>query len=106
MGNLYSVRLANIHFWLALAGTILYIVALWGAGVSQGVLWLSLDDLGELRYSFTEVMAAMKPYYLLRLVAGILFFIGTLLMIYNFSKTIVGRRTIAVRPPIESLAAA
>ena len=103
-GNLYSVRLANIHFWLALAGTILYIVALWGAGVSQGVLCLSLDDLGELRYSFTEVMAAMKPYYLLRLVAGILFFIGTLLMIYNFSKTIVGRRTIAVRPPAESLA--
>ncbi len=68
------------------------------------MLWLSLDDLGELRYSFTEVMAAMKPYYLLRLVAGILFFIGTLLMIYNFSKTIVGRRTIAVRPPAESLA--
>ncbi len=101
--NLYSVRLANVHFWLALAGTILYVVALWGAGVSQGVLWLSLDDLGELRYSFTEVMAAMNPYYLLRLVAGILFLLGTILMTYNFLKTIAGRRTIAVRPPSESL---
>ncbi len=104
--NLYSVRLANVHFWLALAGTILYIVALWGAGVSQGVLWLSLDDLGELRYSFIEIMAAMNPYYLLRLVAGILFLIGTLLMTYNFLKTIAGRRTIAVRPPATSLATA
>ena len=44
---LYSVRLANIHFWLALAGTMLYVLAMWGAGVSQGVLWLSLDELGE-----------------------------------------------------------
>ena len=104
--KLYSVRLANIHFWLALAGTILYIVALWGAGVSQGVLWLSLDDLGELRYSFTEVMAAMNPYYLLRLVAGVIFLIGALLMYYNFFRTIIGRRTIAVRPPIIAEAAA
>jgi cytochrome c oxidase cbb3-type subunit 1 len=84
----------------------LYIVALWGAGVSQGVLWLSLDDLGELRYSFVEVMAAMNPYYLLRLVAGILFLLGTILMTYNFLKTIAGRRTIAVRPPAQSRVAA
>ncbi len=97
--KLYSVRLANIHFWLALAGTILYIVALWGAGISQGVLWLSLDDLGELRYSFTEIMAAMNPYYLLRFVAGAIFLLGAILMYYNFFRTILGRRTVAVRPP-------
>ena len=101
--NLYSVRLANLHFWLALAGTILYIIALWGAGISQGVLWLSLDGLGELRYSFTEIMAAMNPYYLLRLVAGVLFLTGTILMTYNFLQTIAGRRTIAVRPPTRAL---
>jgi cytochrome c oxidase cbb3-type subunit 1 len=99
--KLYSVRLANIHFWLALTGTILYIVAMWGAGVSQGVLWLSLDQIGELSYSFTEIMAAMNPYYLLRFVAGLIFLVGALLMAFNFSMTIVGRRTIAVRPPLE-----
>ncbi len=104
--ELYSVRLANLHFWLALAGTMLYIVAMWGAGISQGVLWLSLDELGELRYSFTEIMAAMGPYYLLRFVAGLLFLFGTLLMAYNFINTIIGRRTIAVRPPIVSEAVA
>lgn len=104
--KLYSVRLANIHFWMALAGTILYIVAMWGAGVSQGVLWLALDQIGELRYSFTDIMAAMNPYYLLRFIAGLIFLLGAMLMAFNFSMTIIGRRTIAVRPPMltESMA--
>ena len=98
--KLYSARLASLHFWLALAGTMLYVIAMWGAGVSQGVLWLSLDELGELRYSFTEIMAAMHPYYLLRLIAGLLFLLGTLLMAFNFFKTIAGRATVVVRPPV------
>ncbi|MDW3094659.1 MAG: cytochrome-c oxidase, cbb3-type subunit I [Gammaproteobacteria bacterium] len=98
--KLYSVRLANIHFWMALLGTILYVVAMWGAGVSQGVLWLSLDEIGQLKYSFTEIMAAMNPYYLLRFVAGLIFLSGALLMAFNFLMTIVGRHTIAVRPPM------
>ena len=97
--ELYSVKLANIHFWLALAGTILYVFAMWGAGVSQGALWLSLDEFGELRYSFNEIMQAMYPYYLLRLVAGCIFLLGTLLMAYNFYKTIAGRQMVNVRPP-------
>ena len=97
--KLYSVKLANFHFWLALAGTMLYVLAMWGAGVSQGVLWLSIDELGELRYSFNEIMQAMYPYYFLRLIAGCIFLLGTFLMAYNFYKTIVGRQTVGVRPP-------
>ncbi len=97
--ELYSVRLANIHFWLALAGTMLYVLAMWGAGVSQGLLWLSLDEFGELRYSFRDIMASMPPYYLLRLVAGLIFLSGAILMTFNLLKTISGARTIQVRPP-------
>ncbi len=97
--GLYSVRLANVHFWLALAGTMLYILTMWGAGVSQGLLWLSLDELGELTFSFKDIMASMPPYYLLRLVAGIVFLGGALLMAYNLTMTIKGRRTVQVRPP-------
>ena len=94
---LYSARLANIHFWLALAGTMLYVLAMWGAGVSQGVLWLSLDELGEVRFSFNDVMAAMKPYYLLRFFAGLLFLAGAVLMAWNLAKTFAGRRTVTGR---------
>jgi cytochrome c oxidase cbb3-type subunit 1 len=97
--ELYSVRLANIHFWLALAGTMLYVLAMWGAGISQGLLWLSLDEFGELRYSFRDIMASMPPYYLLRLVAGVIFLSGAILMTFNLFKTISGARTIQVRPP-------
>jgi cytochrome c oxidase cbb3-type subunit 1 len=97
--ELHSVRLANIHFWLALAGTMLYVLAMWGAGVSQGLLWLSLDEIGELRYSFRDIMASMPPYYLLRLLAGLIFLGGVVLMTINLFKTISGAKTIQVRPP-------
>ncbi len=97
--QLYSVKLANVHFWLALTGTMLYILAMWGAGITQGLLWLSLDQTGELLYSFTDIMASMPPYYLLRLVAGIIFLSGTILMAYNLLMTVAGRKTILARPP-------
>jgi cytochrome c oxidase cbb3-type subunit 1 len=97
--ELYSVKLANAHFWLALAGTMLYILSMWGAGVSQGLLWLSLDEFGELRYSFRDIMASMPPYYLLRLLAGLVFLTGAVLLAYNLFKTIAGAKTIRVRPP-------
>jgi cytochrome c oxidase cbb3-type subunit 1 len=84
---------------MALAGTMLYILAMWGAGVSQGLLWLSLDQIGELTFSFKDIMASMPPYYLLRLFAGLIFLSGTVLMAYNLFKTISGAKTIQVRPP-------
>ena len=97
--ELHSVRLANIHFWLALAGTLLYILAMWGAGVSQGLLWLALDDIGELSFSFKDIMASMAPYYALRLVAGALFLAGAVLMAANLWLTVRGRRTVVMVPP-------
>jgi len=97
--ELYSTRLANIHFWLALAGTMLYIISMWAAGVSQGLLWLSLDDSGELAFSFRDIMSSMAPYYGMRLLAGLIFLSGTLLMGYNFYMTTRSRATVKVEPP-------
>jgi len=96
---LASVRLANAHFWLALAGTMLYILSMWAAGVSQSLLWLTLDEHGEVKYSFVEVMRAIAPYYLLRLLGGVLFLTGAVLMAYNLLKTFEGVRTVAARVP-------
>lgn len=98
-GTLYSSRLANVHFWMALAGTMLYILAMWGAGVTQGLLWLSLDEYGELLYSFTDIMTSMASYYGLRLVAGLIFLVGALLMAWNLFMTVRGKVTVAVMPP-------
>ena len=102
---LWSAGLANVHFWLALAGVMLYVIAMWGAGVSQGLLWLSLDELGEVRYGFVDVMEAMAPYYALRLVAGGLFLTGAVLMAVNLWRTMAGVETVRVAPPAGALAA-
>jgi cytochrome c oxidase cbb3-type subunit 1 len=104
--ELHSPRLANVHFWLALAGIMLYLLAMWAAGVSQGLLWLSLDELGELQFSFRDIMASMQPYYVLRLLAGVLFFSGAVLMAVNLWLTMAGRETARVRPPEPAAAAA
>lgn len=94
---LYSVKLANLHFWMALAGTMLYVVSMWAAGVSQGLLWLSVDEVGELSFSFTDIMASMAPYYGLRLVAGLIFLTGTVIMAFNLFMTMKGRETVEVK---------
>ena len=102
--ELYSTRLANLHFWLALAGTMLYVLAMWGAGVSQGLLWLTLDELGEVRYSFKDIMASMPPYYLLRFVAGLTFLSGAVVMAWNLWLTIRGTTPVVARPPVPAAA--
>jgi cytochrome c oxidase cbb3-type subunit 1 len=89
---LYSIPMANTHFWLALSGTMLYIVSMWAAGVLQGLLWLSVDSVGELSYGFRDIMSSMAPYYALRLLAGLIFLTGTLMMAYNFYMTVRGRK--------------
>ena len=82
----------------------LYIVSMWAAGLSQSLLWLSLDELGEVQYSFVDVMRAMAPYYLLRLLGGLLFLAGAVLMAVNLGLTFAGARTARVSPPVLVLA--
>ena len=103
--ELYSRRLADAHFWLALAGIMIYLLAMWAAGVSEGLLWLSLDELGELRFSFVDVLTSTKPYYLMRLLGGLLFLAGALVMAFNLFKTVAGKRTVLVLPPAVQVAA-
>jgi cytochrome c oxidase cbb3-type subunit 1 len=59
--DLYSKRLANIHFWLALMGVLIYIVALWASGVAQGIMNLSINDYGQLNYSFIDIVVVTIP---------------------------------------------
>ncbi len=99
-GELYSRRLANVHFWMALAGTMLYILSMWAAGVSQGLLWLTLDEIGELRFSFKDIMASMPPYYLLRFAGGLVFLAGAVLLAWNLYMTLRGRPLAVARPPV------
>ena len=98
--DLASKRLVNIHFWLALVGVLLYIIAMWGAGISQGLMALSLDDYGQLKYSFLDIMLMNAPYHWIRLLGGVLFLGGAVLMAFNLFATLKrGRLPVIVKIP-------
>ena len=76
-------RAVEWHFWLAVAGTLIYVVALWNAGITQGLMWRTYDESGALSYSFLQSVQAMAPYYLMRTIGGALFLLGTLICTAN-----------------------
>ncbi len=86
--EIYSLRLVNIHLWVATIGIVLYITSMWVAGIMQGLMWRAYDSMGFLQYSFIETVEAMHPYYIIRALGGLLYVIGMLIMIYNCYKTI------------------
>jgi cytochrome c oxidase cbb3-type subunit I len=87
---LYSTQLVELHFWIATIGIVLYIVAMWISGITQGLMWRSYDSLGFLQYSFAETVAEMHPYYLIRALGGALYLSGALVMAFNLWRTILG----------------
>ncbi|MGQ0678034.1 MAG: cytochrome-c oxidase, cbb3-type subunit I [Rhodospirillales bacterium] len=90
--RLYSLRLVGVHFWIATLGIVLYITAMWVSGIMQGLMWRAYDELGFLQYSFIETVQAMRPYYVIRAMGGVLFLIGALVMVYNLWRTAAGDR--------------
>ena len=88
--DLYSRRLAEVHFWISTIGIVLYITAMWVSGIMQGLMWRAYDELGFLQYSFVETVQAMHPFYVIRAMGGALFLIGALVMAYNLWRTARG----------------
>ena len=94
---LYSTRLAAWHYWIATIGIVLYIISMWVAGIMRGPDVARLRQHGFLQYSFVESVMAMHPYYVIRLLGGLFFLIGTLIMAYNLIQTIISATTEAPR---------
>jgi cytochrome c oxidase cbb3-type subunit I len=85
--EMYSVRLINIHFWLATIGTVLYIASMWVNGIMQGLMWRAFNADGTLTYSFVEAVQASYPGYFVRFLGGAVFLAGMFLMAYNAYRT-------------------
>jgi cytochrome c oxidase cbb3-type subunit 1 len=85
---MYSARLVEAHFWLAIAGTIIYVFAMWNSGIVQGLMWRTYTESGTLAYSFVDTMIAMRPYYIARAFGGLVFLIGGAIGAYNVWMTI------------------
>jgi cytochrome c oxidase cbb3-type subunit I len=97
--EMWSVRLITVHFWIATLGVVLYITAMWIAGVMQGLMWRATNPDGTLTYAFVESVKATYPFYAIRLLGGVLFLAGMLLMAWNVVRTIaIGRASEASIP--------
>jgi cytochrome c oxidase cbb3-type subunit I len=96
--QMYSVKLMDAHFWIATVGIVLYVTSMWIAGVMQGLMWRALNTDGTLTYTFVESLKATYPYYGIRLLGGLMFLSGMLIMAYNVWRTV--RDTQPVEVPV------
>jgi cytochrome c oxidase cbb3-type subunit 1 len=97
--EMWSTRLIEWHFWVATIGIVLYIAAMWIAGVMQGLMWRAVNADGTLTYTFVESVKATFPYYVIRLAGGGLYLAGMLIMAYNTFKTVIGSQFVDTRIP-------
>jgi cytochrome c oxidase cbb3-type subunit 1 len=102
--EMHSKKLIEVHFWVATIGVVLYIASMWIAGVMQGLMWRATNVDGTLTYSFVESVKATYPFWTIRLLGGLLFLSGMLIMAYNMFLTMAGGK--AVNAPVLAPAAA
>jgi cytochrome c oxidase cbb3-type subunit 1 len=85
---MHSTKLIDVHFWTSTIGVVLYAVSMWISGITQGLMWRALNDDGTLTYSFIESIKFTYPYYGIRMLGGLIFFSGMLVMAYNVWMTV------------------
>src|SRR4051812_15808378 len=89
---LYSVSLANLHFWLSTVGILLYVSAMWTSGITQGVMLSSTSENGTiLTYpNFIDSLGAIRMMMAARAIGGGMYLVGWFMLGYNLYKTVKG----------------
>ncbi len=86
--KLWSVKLANYHFWIALLGMMFYVIPMYWSGITQGLMWKQFTADGFMQYpNFLETVIQLLPMYRLRAIGGSLYILGAVLMAINLYKT-------------------
>ena len=86
--QLFSVKLANIHFWIGTLGIIFYAVPMYWSGWTQSLMWKEFTPEGTLAWgNFLDTVTQIIPMYAVRAFGGTLFFTGVLIGVYNLFKT-------------------
>ena len=97
--QMHSKPAIELHFWIATLGIVLYIAAMWIAGVMQGLMWRAVNPDGTLVYTFVESVKATWPFYVVRLLGGLMYLAGMLVMAWNVVKTAQAGKPQPVRIP-------
>jgi cytochrome c oxidase cbb3-type subunit I/II len=99
--DLYSKKLANIHFWLATLGILFYAIPMYWAGWQQASMWKQFTESGQLKYQFLETVTYMAPFYAMRALGGVLYLSGAIIAMVNLFKTI-GKGTLIANEDAEA----
>jgi cytochrome c oxidase cbb3-type subunit 1 len=97
--SMYSVKAIEVHFWTATIGIVLYIAAMWIAGVMQGLMWRAINPDGTLTYTFVESVKATFPFYVIRVAGGLLYLGGMIVMAWNVWMTAISGRSVDTAVP-------
>ena len=99
--EMFSIKAIDLHFWVMTIGIVLYVAAMWIAGVMQGLMWRATNADGTLTYSFVESLNSTYPFYAIRFLGGLLIMAGMLVMVWNVYRTVTGPAAVTdvVIPP-------
>ncbi len=97
---MYSHKAMELHFWMHTIGVLLYVIAMWSSGITAGLMWRATEPDGSLSYAFIDSLIAIKPYYVIRWMGGVLVWLGMWIMAWNLWHTAADARRRTV-PPIE-----
>lgn len=90
--KLWSKSMADWHFWLGTIGILLYIVPIYAAGITQGLMWRAMDDLGRMQYpNFVETVQSIVPFWWARIFGGGLYVVGIVMLAINATMTWLNR---------------
>lgn len=90
--KLWSKKLMDLHFWLGTIGILLYIIAIYVAGITQGLMWRAIDENGFLVHKdFLTTVTQLMPMYYVRAIGGTMYLTGAILASFNIFMTWVNR---------------
>jgi cytochrome c oxidase cbb3-type subunit I/II len=96
--ELHSRAAANAHFWVGTFGILLYVVAMYVSGITQGLMWQAEAPGGGLLYpTFVETVTAIRPLYWMRLIGGTVYLAGFIVMAWNLATTVRGGKLVETK---------
>ncbi len=97
--KLFSKKMAEWHFWLGTIGILMYILPIYVAGVTQGLMWKTLTPTGQLAYpDFIETTKVLAPLYWIRVGGGACYVAGVVMLAYNGVMTWMTRPRVYEEP--------
>ena len=98
--EMHSVKLIDLHFWIATIGVVLYITSMWASGVMQGLMLGQYRPDGTLAYpEFISVVVRTMPFNAVRFVGGLFYLSGMCLMAYNVYRTAAAGKPVDAEIP-------